>query len=116
MNEVKLKPCPFCGGQTDMATWIGGYRVICKKCGAATASASTRDAVVKAWNKRDGRQTYREYFEEQFPWDAFPDADVESIIDILIDTLCPNQLFGEMHDPPDCDGVRCPDCWDREMP
>lgn len=112
MNEVKLKPCPFCGGQAGIIDIYGKYAASCKECDAGTASANTIDNAAKAWNKRYGHQTYREYFEEQFPWDAFPDADVESIID----TLCPDQIFGETHDPPDCEGVRCTDCWDREMP
>lgn len=112
MNEVKLKPCPFCGGQTDMATGIGDYRVICKNCGAATASASTRGAAVKAWNKRNGHQTYREYFEEQFPWDAFPDADAHTLIDGV--RVC--DVFGGKHIAPDCTEICCDDHWDREMP
>lgn len=112
MNEIKLKPCPFCGGQTDMATGIGDYRVICKKCGAATASASTRDAAAKAWNKRDGCQTYRECFEEQFPLYYFPEADVDEIISKL--RVC--QLWGKKHFATDCEAISCATHWDREMP
>ena len=116
MNEIKLKTCPFCGGQAGIIDIYGKYAASCKECNAGTAIANTIDDAEKAWNKRNGLQTYREYFEEKFPWDAFPDADVESIVDALTDTLCPSQLFGEIHDPPDCDGVRCADCWNREMP
>lgn len=112
MNEVKLKPCPFCGGEAKIISGYGKYVVTCKGCDAMAPSTYTEGDAAKAWNKRNRHQTYREYFEEQFPWDAFPDADVESIID----TLCPDQLFGEIHDPPDCEGVRCADCWGREMP
>lgn len=112
MNEVKLKPCPFCGGEAGIIDIYGKYAVSCKECNAKAETAGTMDGAAKAWNKRNGHQTYREYFEEQFPRDAFPEADVESIID----TLCPEKLFGEMHNPPDCEGMRCGSCWDREMP
>lgn len=113
MDKIILKPCPFCGGEAGITTDIySKYVASCKECGAVATSADTIDGAAKARNTRNGRQTYREYFEEHFPWDAFPEADAESIID----TLCPDQLFGEMHDPPDCEGVRCGDCWDREMP
>lgn len=95
-----------------MATGIGDYRVICKKCGAATASASTRDAAVKAWNKRKGHQTYRECFEDHISWDAFREADTEQIIN----NLCVCWLFGEGAKPNGCMRWSCSACWDREMP
>lgn len=112
MNEVKLKPCPFCGGQAGIIDIYGRYAVSCKECDAKTETANTMGDAAKAWNKRNGHQTYREYFEEQFPRDAFPEADVDEIISEL--RVC--QLFGEEHDPPDCEELSCADCWDREMP
>lgn len=107
MNEVKLKPCPFCGGKAKAFGVYGNYGVMCKECDAVIANAGTDDDAAKAWNERTWCQTYLEYFEEQFPR-----ADVESIID----ALCPGQIFGEINDPLDCDGTHCRDCWDREMP
>ena len=65
----------------------------------------------KAWNKRDGRQTYRDYFEEHFPWDAFPDADARTLIDGV--RVC--DVFGGKHIAPDCTEICCDDHWGREM-
>ena len=113
MNEVKLKPCPFCGGEAGITTDIySKYVASCKECGAVSKNADTIDGAAKAWNKRDGRQTYREYFEEQFPWDAFPDADVDEIISKL--RVC--QLWGKEHVATDCEAISCATHWDREMP
>ncbi len=37
MSEIKLKPCPFCGGQPVIH--VGdGVCVICKECGCRTRS------------------------------------------------------------------------------
>lgn len=34
MNNEKLKPCPFCGGEAEIVISGGDRRVDCKKCGA----------------------------------------------------------------------------------
>ena len=35
MNESKLKPCPFCGGNARIgANYLGQYSVLCECCGA----------------------------------------------------------------------------------
>ena len=64
LKEMKLKPCPFCGGKA--AIYAGdGVCVICKKCGCRTKSLADRysmvrtnggaiDAVIKRWNRREG--------------------------------------------------------------
>ena len=33
MNEQKLKPCPFCGGEAKMLDYWGNY-IFCRMCGA----------------------------------------------------------------------------------
>ena len=69
MNEIKLKPCPFCGGEAVL--WdreVVGYgkivltwQVFCKDCGIRTPHFYTRKGVslqmakhsaIEAWNKR----------------------------------------------------------------
>lgn len=72
MNEIKLKPCPFCGSiiaprvmDQNEAMWIGpdpDYDgdleiVVCcasRKggCGASTGLCDTSERAVEAWNKR----------------------------------------------------------------
>lgn len=112
MNEVKLKPCPFCGGEAGITTDIySKYVASCKECGAVSKNADTIGGAAKAWNKRDGRQTYRDYFEEHFPWDAFPDADARTLIDGV--RVC--DVFGGKHIAPDCTEICCDDHWGREM-
>ena len=60
MNEVELKPCPFCGGKAELVnTWDCLCHVICRSCGAAIGVIKkhqndfrTRDEVVAEWNTR----------------------------------------------------------------
>ncbi len=66
MSDIKLKPCPFCGGES--VVHVGdGIRVICKKCGVMTKclvdgyaqgrpTGGAIESVVKAWNKREGQE------------------------------------------------------------
>jgi hypothetical protein len=51
MGTVKLKPCPFCGGD---AKNLSMNRVGCKACGIRTVSKGSRWASVKDWNTRLG--------------------------------------------------------------
>lgn len=60
MDEIKLKPCPFCGGKGILNN--GEYNlesfVKCSTCGAETSrvAASTKycsdEKVIEAWNRR----------------------------------------------------------------
>lgn len=108
MDKIILKPCPFCGGAARVifedAT---GFAVACSKCDAK-ASGGTVSCAAKTWNKRDGHNTtYIERLNELFP---------EAITEEVVNALCVCQIFGEEHDPPDCEELSCADCWDREMP
>ena len=59
-DEIKLKPCPFCGGEAkimkDSVYEDNPYFVICtdKKCEcyAVTNHCRTPYSAIKAWNRR----------------------------------------------------------------
>lgn len=77
MSELKLKPCPFCGGEAFLKdgnpTTFGTFEalVICKNCSASVVGVSrinfatcrfekngyglARKQAVKAWNRRDDK-------------------------------------------------------------
>lgn len=52
---MKLKPCPFCGGEQITAK-KGKYMWWCKceKCNAESGVRSQKQAAVDAWNRRVG--------------------------------------------------------------
>lgn len=52
MSEIKLKPCPFCGGKAESFQDYMGWFVVQCKCGIGTLHYSTLEAAVKAWNRR----------------------------------------------------------------
>ena len=67
MDEIKLKPCPFCGSEAKLLVCDLGVSVTCSNCGCCTDSKkddygglqlwikSTETAterVIKAWNRR----------------------------------------------------------------
>ncbi len=55
MNEVKLKPCPFCGGEAILRQ-LGRTKltcvVECQRCKATTGFTENPNFAVKAWNTR----------------------------------------------------------------
>lgn len=69
MNEIKLKPCPFCGGEAKLQTSmsislqrISIAYVMCEECKAATDAVfeyefESDDAfiyeAIKRWNRRE---------------------------------------------------------------
>lgn len=59
MSEIKLKPCPFCGGEASIksvtkGTFVKkvGYFAVCNSCGASTHVALNINDVPHKWNRR----------------------------------------------------------------
>lgn len=60
MSEIKLKPCPFCGGEAKVGYAINDYNrwgVSCNTCGCVVEVGfgdyeDTMEEAVKAWNRR----------------------------------------------------------------
>ena len=54
----KLKPCPFCGGETEWWQQFGwdrkplGYVAGCCSCGIQTWICDTKEQAIAAWNTR----------------------------------------------------------------
>ena len=105
-NEPKLKPCPFCGEEAKLK-----YYISCQKCYARSRSFTNEEAAVKEWNRRNGSQTYKEYFEENIPQDAFPHIDRSSI--------CRRSIFGYRLTDGEmlCEAGEgnCEECWNEVM-
>lgn len=53
MNEVELKPCPFCGSKdvTVYELYPSSY-ARCRVCGAEGSLRDSHDEAVAAWNRR----------------------------------------------------------------
>ena len=58
MDEIKLKPCPFCGGkgveilEDENKYLYYRYMAQCQKCGANAKLGRTKEEARKAWNRR----------------------------------------------------------------
>lgn len=58
MDEIKLKPCPFCGGkgveilEAENKYLYYRYMAQCQKCGANAKLGRTKEEARKAWNRR----------------------------------------------------------------
>ena len=59
MSEIKLKPCPFCGGEASIKSVTKGifvkkvgYFAVCNSCGASTHVALNINDVPHKWNRR----------------------------------------------------------------
>lgn len=56
MSEIKLKPCPFCGGTVNIVVGLRGtIMFLCKKCGADVCfyGAEYEPKATQAWNRRN---------------------------------------------------------------
>lgn len=50
--QIKLKPCPFCGGNNLSVEGITFYWVECIDCNATIAGHETKEEAIEAWNRR----------------------------------------------------------------
>ena len=60
MDEIKLKPCPFCGGEASVinttALGLDCKSVMCRKCKAKVNNfngTNSEERAINAWNRRD---------------------------------------------------------------
>lgn len=53
MDNEKLKPCPFCGGEAVVHTLGTGYIVECLECAVSTACENTKAEAIAAWNRHN---------------------------------------------------------------
>lgn len=54
-DEIKLKPCPFCGSRSVYVEQIGSggyFNICCGNCLANVPLSSSREIAVYAWNRR----------------------------------------------------------------
>ncbi len=54
-KDIKLEPCPFCGGDAYCEESVIGFGVRCKKCGARVGDFNDDDDVkstILKWNRR----------------------------------------------------------------
>lgn len=52
-EEIKLKPCPFCGSNGVVVDEICPSRYVrCRGCGAEGGLRDSRDEAAAAWNRR----------------------------------------------------------------
>ena len=63
MSEIKLKPCPFCGGEAHIDCFTGldrPYFPVCNNemciAGDTIVTFSTENEAAEAWNRRVGGQ------------------------------------------------------------
>ena len=52
MNNEKLKPCPFCGGEAVVHKFGTGYIAECLECATSTVCESTKAEAIEKWNNR----------------------------------------------------------------
>jgi Lar family restriction alleviation protein len=51
---MELKPCPFCGGNSDGIVILEryGYFIVCEHCYGRTGEFHTKEEAIEAWNRR----------------------------------------------------------------
>ena len=83
MSEIRLKPCPFCGGQAEVVRVTDkypNYVVNCRKCRISTAWYADVKQLSEFWNKRAS--------EKHGKWTPKYIRPYEDCIDILTCSEC----------------------------
>ena len=53
VDDIELKPCPFCGGKAELGDGRGhNWDISCIECGASSEQTLIRSEIIAAWNKR----------------------------------------------------------------
>lgn len=52
MGDIKLLPCPFCGGKAELKHNILWDWVQCENCSAMTQEKHCKENAIEAWNTR----------------------------------------------------------------
>ena len=65
MSEIKLLPCPFCGGEVYFPTITKTF-IVCKSCGFETEYTEDTEWLVNTWNTRKPIENIVEQLEEHF--------------------------------------------------
>lgn len=53
MDEIKLKPCPFCGSKAVVQPFMGYWAVTCSGCGGSVVGKYDKaKEAIKVWNRR----------------------------------------------------------------
>lgn len=63
-SDIKLLPCPFCGGEARTDS-CGSHWVRCTICGARGCVESTRKEAIEQWNIRKPMDRIVEQLEEK---------------------------------------------------
>lgn len=64
---MKLKPCPFCGGEAkwkDTGNSCFPYQIVCESCFCGTDINHRKDILLARWNTREPMDRYAEESEE----------------------------------------------------
>ncbi len=65
MSEIKLKRCPFCGGEAQVINLgFNQYLISCKDCWAETIPTTGFENTITKWNTRKPMQEIVERLEE----------------------------------------------------
>lgn len=63
---MKLKPCPFCGGEANIQedNLFGTFIPYCPNCLTQKGRFSSRESAIEAWNRREPMDKIVEQLEE----------------------------------------------------
>ena len=57
MSEIKLKPCPFCGGEAEILNVDDRYTARCRSCFCGTGEYKDPERASETWNRRADNET-----------------------------------------------------------